>query len=375
MTAGQLLRWDAIDRRRRGARPWLVTAVIAALAAGALVAIGRAAGTAEAGGWWLLGCVIGAALVPMGAPWRFYWRGDSTLLARLPIPGDALYRLGAVRGVVAAAQVLVVLLVAAAPALAVDPAWFARAALLAGASVLAGALVAPPAAVAAGVLVASEKAPRAFDNMTGAGGAPSVVWLSVVPAAVGTAVGTLPLMVAWGRLPLVALAAAAAGALVLYLAAAPLARRALPEATREVAALDRVRLAHVELDRARGLERVVAAAAGPARPVFEKDVALARRRYPSYYLWVGAAVIGMWICAFAVDEPTRTRWIVGLGLGVIAYGALLGSRLRRPPVELPRLLDTLPFPPGSPARAKLVYVTWRTVAPLVLGVAPYLWRQ
>jgi len=353
--------------------------------AAVLMAIGRAADPAEARGWWLFTCALGAALVPMGAPWRYYWRGDSTLLARLPIPGDALYRLGAVRGARVAGENLVVLALAASPALFVDAGMFARGLVVAALAVALGVLLAPVAAVVAGSLVTSPSAQRAFDNMTGAGGAPSVVWLSLVPAAAGCLVGAVPyVLLPWlagtgadTRLgPALPVAAAAlAGGGILFLLATPLARRILPEATREVAALDQVRLAHVELDRARGLERWVAAAAGAGRPIFAKDVALTRRRYPSYYLWHGATVIALWVIAFVVDEPTRARWTLGLAAGMAAYTVLLARRLARPPVERPRLLRVLPFPAGAATRAKRVYVGWRALAPVVLGVAPAVARD
>ena len=381
MTARRLLAWDAVDQRRRGARRRGLRGVLVGLGTAAiLAAIGRAAGPAEARWWWLLACALGTALIPMGAPWRFYWRGDSTLLARLPIPGEALYRLGAARGARAAGTIVAVLALAAAPDLTVDPALFARALAVAALAGTIGLLLAPVAAVVAGVLVTSARAQRAFDEMTGAGGAPSVVWLSLVPAAGGCLVGAIPyVFLPWWAGGATALALGPAGplaagalvaSLVLFLAAERLARRILPEATGEVAALDQVRLAHVELDRARGLERLVARAAGPGRAVFAKDVALARRRYPSYYLWLGAAVAGLWVIAFTVAEPIRMRWTLGLAGAMAAYTVLLARRLGRPPVERRRLLRTLPFPDGAAARAKRVYLGWRALAPLVLALAP-----
>jgi hypothetical protein len=368
VTARRLLAWDQLDRRRRGAHPWVLTGVAGLAGAAALVAVARSAGLAEAAAWWRVACVIATAVVAMSAPWRFYWRPDAPLLARLPLEGHLLYQLGAARTALAGLRAFVGLALAAAPVLAVDAALFGRACLSALAGALAGALYAPPAAVTAGVLVASERAQRAFDNMTGAGGAPSTVWLSLVPAAAGVAVGALPFV------PLSARAGILAGGAVLWLAALPVARRILSEATREVSALDRVRLAHVELDRARGLERAVVRLAGRARPIAEKDVALSRRRHPAYYLLVAAAVIAMWIVAFAVDEPARARWTLWLALGIVAYAGILAWRLRRPPIEQPRLLATLPFAPGAPERAKLIYAVWRAVAPVAVGLAPYLWR-
>jgi len=376
VTARQLLAWDALDRRRRAGRGGLRVVVTGLAAAGLIAAIGRGADTAEARRWWLLACGIGAALVPMGAPWRFYWRADSTLLARLPIPGEALYRLGAARGARTAAAMFAVLALAALPALLVDATLFARALALAALVTTVGTLLAPVTALLAGLLVVSEGAQEAFDNMTGAGGAPSVVWLSLVPAAGGCLLAVLPYVLVAETLgpPLLVAGGALLASGLLVVTGLPLSRRVLPEATREIAALDQVRLAHVELDLARGLEPLVARAAGAGRAILLKDVALARRRFPSYYLWLGAAVVALWGIAFTVEEPARMRWVLGLAAGMAAYTVLLARRLVRPPVERPRLLRILPFPAGAPARAKLVYLGWRALAPLALGLAPAVAR-
>ena len=63
----------------------------------------------------------------------------------------------------------------------------------------------------------------------------------------------------------------------------------MPRAMREVAALDRQILAHLEIHRATGLERAVAARlGGGAGPVFDRMARLLRRRYPLFAL--GGAV-------------------------------------------------------------------------------------
>lgn len=391
MTAGRLLAWEATARRRRReARPPLArvaeggpAAVLAGLAAaGALAWIARAADAGEARGWWAVVTAGAIAGVVLRSPWRLFWRPDAALLARLPIPGRALYALALVRSARAATGVAVALALAAAPVAGDAATWLRCAGVVAAASACA-ALVAPAAATLAGTLVASSRAQRAFAEMTGEGGAPSVVWLSIVPALAGAGVGAVAwLLVPWALAgavlaPPAVVAAAGLGAAAAFAAAGGwLAERALSVATREVAALDAVRLAHVDLDRARGLEAVWGrvAAGGAAAAVYRKDVALARRRYPGAYLLAGAIVIALWATAIFADPPGRERWTVGLAAALAAYAALFGRRLARPPVERPRLLATLPIPAPATRRAKAAYAVWRALVPVALGATPAVAR-
>src|SRR5262249_30065483 len=154
------------------------------------------------------------------------------------------------------------------------------------AALLAAAVaLAPAAATVAGAIVISDHTQSLLRGTTGQTAPPST-WLSVVPGAGALGLGYAGYVAA----PWIATAsprslAPLAGALVLALAALPAARplaeRTLARATRFVAALDAVKLAHVDLVRARGLERLIGAVLGRrARLVYEKDIALLRRRHP-----------------------------------------------------------------------------------------------
>ena len=150
-----LLRWADLDeRRRRGGRP--SGALALALGAGlglAAIALGRDGwldGARIAPGPAYLVVVALVAMVPtmMMAPHRMFWRHDAALVARLPVPGAALWWVALVRA--------------------------ARGAAL-------GAVVAAPTAIVAAVA----------DAGTGARFAAVIAGLVAVGAAVGTAVGAL----------------------------------------------------------------------------------------------------------------------------------------------------------------------------------------
>jgi hypothetical protein len=393
VTAERLLAYDAIDRRRRRAERKglarlgdpLVAAILAGLAVAALLhAVARFGGAGEARAWWLVIALVGVAAIVMRAPWMIYWRPEASLLARLPIPGAALHALTFRRALRTAAGVAWMLAAAATPLLVTDGgATWGRAAGAAALACLASALVAPAAATAGGALVASDKAMRAVQSVSGElGGGPNVVWLSLIPSAGGFGVAAaLYLSAPWiaaGRLApdlLAVPAIAAGGAIVVHLAGRALAARWLSTATREVAALDAVKLAHVELSTARGVEAAWGAVAGKrGRMIYRKDVALGRRRYPAYYVMSGILLIAAWAFALFADEPTRTRAPLTIAAAMTAYTWIFSRRLRTPPIEHPRLLATLPLDPAAVARAKGAYVAWRFVF-VAIALAALLIRR
>ena len=60
------------------------------------------------------------------------------------------------------------------------------------------------------------------------------------------------------------------------------------------------------------------------------------------------------------DDPTP--WLVAVLVGMAIYAVALARRLRRPPIEVPRLAATLPISAGAITRAKLAWVVaWATV--------------
>src|SRR5262249_10367491 len=211
---------------------------------------------------------------------------------------------------------------------------------------------APSRPALAGALVASSRAQQAIQRAAGAT-APATVWLSVLPAAAAFGVG----WAAWTGVPVVALAAAAGVLAVTW----PIAARGLGEATREVAALDAVKLAHVDRVRASVLERAFGRAVR-AGIVYAKDVALMRRRYPALYIGAAAVIVAMWFAS--ADAWLAGGGVLLLGAGVRVHGRLLAV----PPTERPRLLASLP--PLRAMRDKRLHLLWRALATIPIGVAP-----
>src|SRR6185437_286915 len=141
-------------------------------------------------------------------------------------------------------------------------------------------------------------------------------------------------------------------------AAAP---RAMGAILRDVSALDRQRLAKLEIDPPTRLERAVAAVLGGAAWSYEKDARLMRRRYPMAFALGTLAFVVLAIVGLArPDDPTP--WLAAVLGGGALYGAALAGRLRRPPIELPRLSATLPIEPRARTAAKLAWiVAWAVV--------------
>jgi hypothetical protein len=393
--ARRLLVWgDREDRRRRRARPgpagWhpLLWSALAGLGLGAEVlrslgVLGDAArGDATfvgASRLWLAVLIAGHTLVIFGAPFRMFWRRDAALLGRLPLRGAPLFAVALIRTARATAVAQLPLIIAA---LAFGPwlAWEAsvRHLILAAVVALWGALLAPSAALAAGAVVASDKAEALLASMGGEFRAPKTSWLGVLPGLVatgmallaiacadwivgaeGTAIGApLPVLVAAAVIPVVAIAWAARAA-----------DRIMLEATREVAALDQERLAHVERTRPTAVDRAVMGRLAPAaRLVYGKDARLQRRRYPMPY-FLGVVGVGvLWIVA-AVRPDDLLVWAAAITGCLAAYGVIMARRLVTPPTELAGMLRTLPLGPAAPRAKRVHALSWLVVYPL-LGAIP-----
>ncbi len=389
MNARSLARWGALDeRRRRGSRSAVVRlpAIVWSLAGGAALA-GWLAADASAGPrvvrLWLAAVVALSALVVFGAPFRMYWRRDSALLARLPIAGGALFRVGLERSVWAATSAL------AGPAVvALALVWLATPSIglrhlaLVAVAWSVSALLAPAAALAGGALVASDKLDQMMEQMGGEFRAPRTGWLGILPglAAAGGALA----VIAGADWALGAPRTAVGSAIVLLVPPVALALigvawavaaadRVMLAAVREVSALDRERLAHIELTRASPLERAASRLIGAgARVLFDKDMRLARRRYPMPYFVSVTGVIAAWIVA-AVRPEAMVAWTSCIVACLVVYGVIMARRRRQPPIEHPRLLRTLPFGDGDVAAAKgLASALWLVVFAGLAAVPPLL---
>lgn len=402
MSARALIRWGELDaRRRRAARrplarlsPWLVSGLAAVLFAAEihrrLGGFGDAAAAGATPGGTLrlwLGVTLAVHVVVLfGSPYRLYWRADSALLARLPIPGGALFRAALARSLAAAGRVAVP---CAAAALTFGPAagWEAAArmvALVAAAAAGAGAL-GPAASLAAGAVVASDKTQAMLAQMGGEFSAPKTSWLGILPGVAAAAVVIAVVALApWAagvepgsaREP----AALAAALLVPLLAvgwALARADRVMTAALREVSALDQERLAHIDRSTASPLERgwfATVLRTPRARMVALKDAALARRRYPSPYFLGPVGVVALWLMA-AFGGAGASPWASVVLIGLAAYSVLMARRLWDAPVEIPRLLATLPVSPGEARAAKRAASALRSITWVAAGGVPYALAQ
>ncbi|ACY14584.1 hypothetical protein [Haliangium ochraceum] len=403
MNARRLLRWgDLEDARRRRARrglgrlsPWLLALLLGLLLAAEVARRVGALGAAAAGDASLAGAsklvllimVAAQTLVICGAPFRLYWRHDAPVLGRLAIAGRALYAAGVVRSARAAGQMLVVTAAAALPlALApAGPTLLARHLAVAVAGALLGALLAPAAALLAGVMVSSDKVEAALSGFGTELQGPRSSWLGVLPGVVGA--GWILLVLAlggWARgeaagtvagPPALLLAVAAGASLVAALAAYRRADASMAEALREVVALDRERLAHVDLVGPSPIERAIAARLGAdgAAVVFGKDTRLLRRRFPIPFF---LGVVGLLaLVAIAVWPPEDALlWAALIAAGLSAYGVVIARRLLAPPTEHARFLRTLPVGGRAARRAKRARVVSWTLCYLLPGAAAVAWR-
>jgi hypothetical protein len=124
---------------------------------------------------------------------------------------------------------------------------------------------------------------------------------------------------------------------------------------RDVSALDRQRLATLDIRPPTAIEAAIAALLGEAGLPYRKDARLIRRRYPMAFA-LGALVFLVLVIVGLARPADPTPWLaVAIG-GAAAYGLVLAGRLRRPPVELARLSATLPLTAAARARAKLAWL-------------------
>jgi hypothetical protein len=403
MDTRRLLGWgDLEDRRRRrarrglGALPPIAWSALAGLALAAEVARGMrllgdgAAGDATPGGassLWLGAVAASHIAVLFGAPFRMFWRRDSAFIGRLPIPGRAAFHVALIRSLRATALVSLPCAMAAA-VFALGEMGSVEIALRHGAllaiAALGAALLGPAVALAGGAIVASDAAQQMLGNFGGEFQPPRTSWLGALP---GLAAGGLALVLiaagSWAR-GAEETAIGSAPAVLGIAAAIPLLaigwalRRAdavMLAAVREVAALDRERLAHVELTVASPLERAVGAVLGRgARAVFLKDTALARRRFPiPFFLGFVGLVCLLILAATRPDDLLVWAAVISGCLG--AYGAIMARRLMAPPIEHPRLLAALPIAPRAARRAKRARVLLWIGFYIALGGAAVIARS
>jgi len=381
VNARALLRWgDLDDARRRTVSPWLV-AVLASAVLTALIAWRIDVDPLGASRAWLAAVVVLMCAVMIGAPARLWWRHDAAIVSRLPIPGEALFTVALVRSI----RVTLHAVIVCAPSLVFFPrevalrdgAWLGAFACASGflvpaAALVGGTLVAIPPAVAMAARKAGMPVPGRRSEMLGAipGFAMSatvIVGFLCVPWLDGraqTAIGPGSIVV--GAIAIVSIVAGVAA-----LRAAP---RLMPNALREVVALDRQQLAHLEIHPPTSLERLFARLLNPrARLVHAKDARLMRRRYPLAFVAGALGTIALWILA-AARPDSLVAWATALAGAMSLYAAALARRLTRDPIERPVTISSLPFARADLTRAKrLWYASWLVVY-VGLGATPVIVR-
>jgi hypothetical protein len=320
---------------------------------------------------WLAGALAAFALAFMRVPFHLYWRQDAALLAQLPIGGGPLFDAALLRCVRAAGATAFVVLAGAAPLAAVSGELMLRHVAMTGALFALAAGMLPAVATWAASLVAHST--DALEIATKLGGAPARAAKTSPPGSSSAVLGALPgfastvvivfviIAAPWlyGResaleAPAVlgGLAGASALALVWMRAAAP---RIMGTILRDVSALDRQRLATLEIRPPTALESAIARMLGEAGLPYRKDARLMRRRYPMAFALGALAFLVLVIVGLAQpDDPTP--WLVVVLAGMTMYGVALAGRLARPPIEIPRLTATLPISGAAISRAKLAWV-------------------
>ncbi|HET9626823.1 MAG TPA: hypothetical protein VFP84_35925, partial [Kofleriaceae bacterium] len=124
---------------------------------------------------------------------------------------------------------------------------------------------------------------------------------------------------------------------------------------RDVSALDRQRLATLEIQPPTAIERAIAAVIGDAALPYGKDARLMRRRYPMAFALGGLVFVVLVVIGFVrPDDPTP--WLTVAIAGAASYGLVLAGRVRRPPIEHARLSSTLPLTAAARRRAKLAWL-------------------
>jgi hypothetical protein len=378
VTSRELIRWSR--RHERRATPLWRSPWVIAIAAGAVLYLpvrAQLANPIAASHAWLAGALVAFALAFLRVPFQLYWRADAPLLAQLPIEGAALLDAALLRCARAASATLLATVISAIP---LPQQIFWHHVAVAGVLAIAAAAFLPAVAIWAASLVATNRhtgGARAIQMATAiATGNPAAGTRTAAPASSGTVLGALPgfastvvivvvmlaspWLVAEGTakdvaLELGALVVASLAAIAIVRATAP---RVMGTILRDVSALDRQRLALLEIKPPTTVERGVAALLGDAALPYRKDAQLMRRRYPMAYALGALAFLVLAIVGLARPSDPAP-WLVGTLAAAAVYALALAGRLRRPPIELPRLSATLPITASARARAKLAWlVVW-----------------
>ena len=413
MTSRELIRWQRKHERRAHRRGgWLVPLI----AGGALAAFvawrGNEGGPIAASHAWFAGTLAAFGLAFMRVPFHLYWRADAALLAQLPIEGGPLFDAALVRCVRAAAATLFVSLAGLVPLALLDRdavSWATRELLatpiagpavpglsladfalrhvaVAGVFGLLAACLMPAVATYAATIVAHGQS--TLEVATRLAGAPARTKAPQPPGSAGAILGALPgfaatvvitlvfIVAPWlynRTTPLSAVTVLSALAVASVLAigfARSSASRMMGVILRDVSALDRQRLATLEIRPPTAIERAIARMLGEAGLPYRKDARLMRRRYPMAFA-LGALCFIVLVIIGLARPADPAPWLVAVLAGAAMYAIALAGRLFRAPIELPRLAATLPITSAARTRAKVAWVAaWALIFVLIpLGFA------
>ncbi len=330
---------------------------------------------------WLAATLVAFAVTFLRVPFQLYWRADAALLAQLPIEGGPLFDAALVRCARAAGVTTAVTVIGTFPFLRTSIELAARHAAVAVTLGIGAALFMPAVATWAASLVAMGQRDERVQRVRAAAGLaqtpepPSSALLGALPGFAATVLITgVFLVMRWltGGTPIVAapivLGGIAGVSVLAILAVRAMAPRVMGTILRDVSALDRQRLAHLEVHPPTRIEQLIGILVGDGGLAYSKDARLMRRRYPMAFALGGLAFLVLVIVAIAQpDDPSP--WLTATFAGTAAYGVMLAGRLQRPPIELPRLSATLPISRAARARAKLAWLLgWWTIFVVIPGV-------
>ncbi len=377
----ELIRWSTLHDRRSAS--WYSSGLVLAIVFGGLIAgwvsWRGAVSLPAASHAWLAATSVAFAISFLRVPFQLYWRQDASLLAQLPIEGGALFDAALLRCLHAAKATTLSVLIGALPILQHGGEIYARHASLALALGACAALFLPAVATWAATLVALGQDQVRMAQLKAATGAAeipaSTALLGVLPGFAGTGVIVFALLLSrWltGGEPVVPAIPTLAGLVGVSLLAIAAVRSSAPRRMgtilRDVSALDRQRLAHIEIKPPTAIEKLIASLLGEGALPYSKDARLVRRRYPMAYA-LGALVF-LVLGIVGVSEPDDPApWLTVTLAGAAAYGVVLAGRLQKQPIELPRLTSTLPIAKPAISRAKVAWVIgWWTIFVAAPGV-------
>jgi len=384
VTSAELIRWSTLHERRSQHGILGSSFGIACIAGAALagwIAWRAGANPVSASRSWLAGTLVAFALAFMRVPFHLYWRADAALLAQLPIEGGPLFDAALWRCMRAALATTLAVAIGALPLIEISTEMYLRHLAVAGALGVTAALFMPAVATFAATLVAHDKSAQIAGLRVATGidsgnaprtetqaPAPSTAALGALPGFASTLVIVAVIVISSWLVggepnvpPAIVLGALVGVSVLALLATRATAPKVMGSILRDVSALDRQRLANLEIHPPTAIERGIAKLIGDAALPYSKDARLMRRRYPMAFA-LGALMFLVLVIVGLARPDDPTPWLTAVLVGAAVYGLAVAGRLFRPPIELMRMSLTLPISAAARRRAKLAWVIgWWTI--------------